>query len=89
MKIQKFVTGITLSFISIIISADQSVSDFDKLDKNKDGFISHLEISAVESYTLQWFESDINNDDKLNRTEFNTYNSNNRFVPLEQYAEEC
>jgi len=89
MNKSQYIFGICLLLISIIISADQVKSEFDKLDIDRDGFISHNETQADDLYSAQWITSDLNKDDKLSRNEYNLYITNNKFIPAEQYAEEC
>lgn len=53
-------------------SADPETSLFDRLDKNKDGYLSKEELAAPEAKNGNWIAIDRNRDGRISREEFNT-----------------
>ena len=49
-------------------SASQAL--FDRLDKNKDGFLTGSELTSQEALTANWIAVDRNNDGRIGRSEF-------------------
>lgn len=66
------------------MSRDRSASgrstsgDFDRLDKNHDGYISRDEAQDASELNTRFSELDRNNDGKLSRDEYNALNSSSR-----------
>ena len=53
-------------------SADPAPSEFDRLDKNKDGYLSKEELSAPEARNGNWLAIDRDRDGRISRSEFGT-----------------
>ena len=53
-------------------SADAEDSLFDRLDKNKDGYLTPDELAAPEARNGNWIAIDRNRDGRISREEFNT-----------------
>jgi hypothetical protein len=47
-----------------------SVSLFDRLDRNKDGYLSREELGSDEAKTRNWIALDRNRDGRISRSEF-------------------
>lgn len=45
---------------------------FDRLDRNKDGYLSPEELAAPEAKSTNWIAIDRNRDGRISREEFNT-----------------
>ena len=45
---------------------------FERLDRNKDGYLSREELAAPEARNGNWIAIDRNNDGRISRTEFGT-----------------
>jgi hypothetical protein len=50
--------------------ASASRALFDRLDKNKDGFLTGSELTSQEALTANWIAVDRNNDGHISRAEF-------------------
>lgn len=48
-----------------------TVSLFDRLDRNKDGYLSKEELGSDEARTRNWIAVDRNRDGRISRSEFN------------------
>jgi hypothetical protein len=48
-----------------------SASLFDRLDRNKDGYLSREELTSVEARSRNWIAVDRDRDGRISRTEFN------------------
>lgn len=53
-------------------SAEPEASLFERLDKNKDGYLSKEELAAPEARNGNWIAIDRNRDGRISREEFNT-----------------
>jgi hypothetical protein len=53
-------------------SADADASLFERLDKNKDGYLSPDELTAPEAKNGNWIAIDRDRDGRISRAEFNT-----------------
>jgi len=55
--------------------ASRRSSNFDRLDRNRDGYLSRDEAKDAEELQTRFSELDVNNDDKLSREEYDALNS--------------
>ena len=53
-------------------SAEPEASLFDRLDRNKDGFLSKEELAAPAAQNGNWLAIDRDRDGRISRSEFNT-----------------
>ena len=56
------------------ISRSDDSSLFDRLDRNKDGYLSREELSAEEIKNRNWIAVDRDRDGRISRAEFNIVN---------------
>jgi hyperosmotically inducible protein len=61
---------------------------FDKLDKNRDGYITRDEASHAKSYVRAFDEADANKDGKLDRSEFITAEAIQDRIAAGKYVED-
>lgn len=52
--------------------ATSSRALFDRLDKNKDGYLSGAELTSPEAQSANWLSIDRNGDSRISRSEFTT-----------------
>jgi hypothetical protein len=50
--------------------ANESRALFDRLDKNKDGFLTGSELTSPEAQSANWLAVDRDNDGRISRSEF-------------------
>ena len=51
--------------------ADEDASLFERLDRNKDGYLSAVELATPDARNSNWIAVDRDRDGRISRTEFN------------------
>ena len=67
--------GATAPSPSFRRDADASRALFDRLDKNRDGYLTGGELTSIEALTTNWLSVDRNNDGRIARSEFTSIES--------------
>lgn len=75
MKIKGFLVVAAVVFPLCVSAGDKSTTQesFNKLDKNKDGYISQQEAQADKKLTEQWDSVDADTDGKIEMSEFSAF----------------
>ncbi len=67
--------GATAPSPSFRRDASASRALFDRLDKNRDGYLTGGELTSTEALTSNWISVDRDNDGRIGRSEFTTIES--------------
>jgi len=67
--------GATAPSPSFRRDASASRALFDRLDKNRDGYLTGGELTSMEALTTNWLSVDRDNDGRIARSEFTTIES--------------
>ncbi|HEX6321975.1 MAG TPA: EF-hand domain-containing protein [Burkholderiales bacterium] len=67
--------GATAPSPSFRRDASASRALFDRLDKNRDGYLTGGELTSMEALTTNWISVDRDNDGRIARSEFTTIGS--------------
>jgi Ca2+-binding EF-hand superfamily protein len=68
-----YITAITalLSIMSPVMAEKENIPGFDNFDINQDGLITKKEASQIPAIANHYYGADLDNDGKLNKTEYN------------------